>query len=84
MACWNAAPAAARDYLRILDPRAKYLETGVDAVLGGSWSGMINHADRRCYYLAHDLGLPRAMEVTITTVDLSMYDRLLRPGRTCH
>lgn len=26
---------------------------------------------------AHDLGLPRAMEVTITTVDLSMYDGLL-------
>ena len=32
-----------------------------------------NHAD----HLAHDLGLPRAMEVTITTVDLSMYDGLL-------
>jgi hypothetical protein len=28
-------------------------------------------------HLAHDLGLPRAMEVTITTVDLSMYDELL-------
>ena len=28
-------------------------------------------------HLAHDLGLPRAMEVTITTVDLSMYDQLL-------
>jgi hypothetical protein len=28
-------------------------------------------------HLRHDLGLPRAMEVVITTVDLSTYDRLL-------
>ena len=28
-------------------------------------------------HLAHDLGLPRAMEVVITNVDLSMYDGLL-------
>jgi hypothetical protein len=28
-------------------------------------------------HLTHDLGLPRAMEVMITTVDLSMYDELL-------
>ena len=69
---------AARDYLRILDLAAKQSETGVDAVLGRllEWNVPITPtvvAD----HLAHDLGLPRAMEVTITTVDLSMYDRLL-------
>ena len=70
--------SSARDYLRILDLAAKQSETGVDAVLGRllEWNVPITPtvvAD----HLAHDLGLPRAMEVTITTVDLSMYDRLL-------
>src|SRR5271157_1429685 len=69
---------AAKDYLRILDLAAKESETGVDAVLGRllEWNVPITPtvvAD----HLAHDLGLPRAMEVTITTVDLSMYDGLL-------
>ena len=69
---------AAKDYLRILDLAAKQSETGVDAVLSRllEWNVPITPtvvAD----HLAHDLGLPRAMEVVITTVDLSMYDRLL-------
>ena len=69
---------AVKDYLRILDLAAKESETGVDAVLGRllEWNVPITPtvvAD----HLAHDLGLPRAMAVTITTVDLSLYDRLL-------
>ena len=69
---------AAKDYLRILELAAKESETGVDAVLGRllEWNVPITPtvvAD----HLAHDLGLPRAMEVMITTVDLSMYDELL-------
>jgi len=69
---------AARDYLRILELAARESETGVDAVLGRllEWNVPITPtvvADD----LAHDLSLPRAMAVTITTVDLSMYDELL-------
>ena len=69
---------AAKDYLRILELAAKESETGVDVVLGRllEWNVPITPtvvAD----HLAHDLGLPRAMEVMITTVDLSMYDELL-------
>ena len=69
---------AAKDYLRILELAAKESEAGVDAVLGRllEWNVPITPtvvAD----HLAHDLGLPRAMEVMITTVDLSMYDGLL-------
>jgi hypothetical protein len=69
---------AARDYLRILELAAKESEAGVDAVLGRllEWNVPITPtvaAD----HLAHDLDLPRAMEVTITMVDLSMYDELL-------
>ena len=69
---------AAKDYLRILELAAKESETGVDAVLGRllEWNVPITPtvvAD----HLAHDLGLPRAMEVMITTVDLSIYDELL-------
>jgi len=69
---------AAKDYLRILELAAKQSESGVDAVLGRllEWNIPITPtvvAD----HLAHDLGLPRAMEVLITTVDLSMYDGLL-------
>ncbi len=69
---------AARDYLRILELAARESEAGVDVVLGRllEWNVPITPsvvAD----HLAHDMGLPRAMEVTITTVDLSMYDQLL-------
>jgi hypothetical protein len=69
---------AAKDYLRILEMAAKESETGVDVVLGRllEWNVPITPtvvAD----HLAHDLGLPRAMEVVITTVDLSIYDELL-------
>jgi hypothetical protein len=69
---------AAKDYLRILDLAAKESETGVDAVLGRllEWNVPITPtvvAD----HLRHDLGLPRAMEVNIAMVDLSMYDGLL-------
>jgi hypothetical protein len=69
---------AVRDYLRILELAAKESETGVDAVLGRllEWNVPITPtvvAD----HLAHDLGLPRAMAITITKVDLSLYDGLL-------
>lgn len=69
---------AVKDYLRILELAAKESETGVDTVLGQllEWNVPITPtvvAD----HLAHDLGLPRAMGVTITAVDLSMYDELL-------
>jgi hypothetical protein len=69
---------AARDYLRILELAARESEAGVDAVLGRllEWNVPITPtvvAD----HLAHDLDLPRAMAVTITMVDLSMYDELL-------
>jgi hypothetical protein len=69
---------AAKDYLRILELAAKESETGVDAVLGRllEWNVPITPtavAD----HLRHDLGLPRAMEVRIAMVDLSMYDGLL-------
>ena len=69
---------ASKDYLRILELAAKESESGVDAVLGRllEWNVPITPtvvAD----HLAHDLGLPCAMEVVITTVDLSMYDELL-------
>jgi hypothetical protein len=69
---------ASQDYLRVLELAAKESEAGVDAVLGRllEWNVPITPtavAD----HLAHDLGLPRAMEVTITTVDLSLYDQLL-------
>ena len=68
----------ARDYLRILELAARESESEVDAVLGRllEWKVPITPtvvAD----HLAHDLGLPRAMAVTIATVDLSMYDGLL-------
>jgi hypothetical protein len=71
---------AARDYLRILELAARESETGVDAVLGWllEWNVPITPtivAD----HLADDLDLPRAMAVTITTVDLSVYDGLLEP-----
>jgi hypothetical protein len=69
---------AARDYLRILELAARESESGVDAVLGRllEWNVPITPtvvAD----HLAHDLGLPQVMAVTIATVDLSFYDGLL-------
>ena len=76
---WKRAPAARPgDYLRILELAAKESETGVDAVLGRllEWNVPITPtvvAD----HLAHDLGLPRAMEVVIANVNLSTYDGLL-------
>jgi hypothetical protein len=69
---------AARDYLRILELAAKESETGVDAVLDRllDWNVPITPTVV-LEHLRHDLGLPRAMEVVITTVDLSSYDLLL-------
>ena len=69
---------AAQDYLRILELAAKESEAGVDAVLGRllEWNVPITPTIV-LEHLRHDLGLPRAMEVVITTVDLSSYDLLL-------
>jgi hypothetical protein len=69
---------AAKDYLRILELAAKESEAGVDAVLGRllEWGAPITPTVV-VEQLRHDLGLPRAMEVVVTTVDLSTYDHLL-------
>ncbi len=69
---------AAKDYLRILELAAKESEAGVDAVLGRllEWGVPITPTVV-LEHLRHDLGLPRAMEVVVTTVDLSTYDLLL-------
>ena len=69
---------AAKDYLRILELAAKESEAGVDAVLGRllEWDVPITPTVVE-EHLRHDQGLPRAMEVIITTVDLSAYDLLL-------
>jgi hypothetical protein len=69
---------AAKDYLRVLELAAKESEAGVDAVLGRllEWNVPITPTVV-AEHLRHDLGLPRAMEVVITTVDLSTYDLLL-------
>ena len=69
---------AAKDYLRILELAAKESEAGVDAVLVRllEWGVPITPTVVT-EHLHHDLGLPRAMEVVITTVDLSSYDLLL-------
>jgi hypothetical protein len=75
----SQSPArAAQDYLRILELAAKESESGVDAVLGRllEWNVPITPTVV-LEHLRHDLGLPRAMEVVITTVDLSSYDLLL-------
>ena len=55
---------AAKDYLRILELAAKESEAGVDAVLGRllEWNVPITPTVV-AEHLAHDLGLPRAMEV---------------------
>jgi len=72
---------AAKDYLRILELAAKESEAGVDAVLARllEWNVPITPTVV-LDHLRHDLGLPRAMEVFITTVDLSSYDLLLETG----
>jgi hypothetical protein len=69
---------AVKDYLRILELAAKESEAGVDAVLGRllEWGVPITPTVV-AEQLRHDLGLPQAMEVVITTVDLSTYDLLL-------
>jgi hypothetical protein len=69
---------AAKDYLRILELAAKESEAGVDAVLGRllEWGVPITPTVVE-EHLRHDLGLPRAMDVFITPVDLSIYDHLL-------
>jgi hypothetical protein len=81
--CYDAllshSPArASQDYLRILELAAKESEAGVDAVLGRllEWGVPITPTVV-LEHLRHDLGLPRAMEVVVTTVDLSTYDLLL-------
>jgi hypothetical protein len=68
----------AKDYLRILELAARESEAGVDAVLGRllEWGVPITPTAVE-EQLRHDLGLPRAMEVVIATVDLSSYDLLL-------
>jgi hypothetical protein len=69
---------AAKDYLRILELAAKESEAGVDSVLGRllEWDMPITPTVVE-EHLRHDLGLPRAMEVVISVVDLSTYDLLL-------
>jgi hypothetical protein len=72
---------AAKDYLRILELAAKESEAGVDAVLGGLLErGAPITPTVVVDQLRRDLGLPRAMEVVVTTVDLSSYDLLLETG----
>jgi hypothetical protein len=68
---------ASRDYLRILELAAKESEAGVDTVLGRllEWNVPITPTVVQ-EHVRHELGLPRAMEVIITTVDLSAYDLL--------
>jgi hypothetical protein len=69
---------AAKDYLRVLELAAKESEAGVDAVLGRllEWNVPITPTVVE-EHLRHDLGLPRAMEVVVSMVDLSTYDLLL-------
>ena len=72
---------AAKDYLRILELAAKESEAGVNAVLGRLLErGAPITPTVVVEQLRHDLGLPRAMEVVVTTVDLSTYDLLLETG----
>jgi hypothetical protein len=69
---------AAKDYLRILELAAKESEAGVDAVLGRLLERGVPLTPTVVEeQLRHDLGLPQAMAVAITPVDLSMYDLLL-------
>jgi hypothetical protein len=69
---------ASKDYLRVLELAAKESEVGVDAVLGRLLEGDVPITPTIVEeHLRHDLGLPRAMEVVISRVDLSTYDLLL-------
>jgi hypothetical protein len=69
---------ASRDYLRILELAAKESEAGVDTVLGRLLERDVPITPTVVQeQVRHELGLPRAMEVIITTVDLSTYDLLL-------
>jgi hypothetical protein len=69
---------AAKDYLRILELAAKESEAGVDAVLGRLLERDVPITPTIVEeHLRHDLGLPRAMEVVVSKVDLSTYDLLL-------
>jgi hypothetical protein len=69
---------AAKDYLRILELAAKESEAGVDAVLDRLLESKVPITPTVVEeQLHHDLGLPRAMEVIVTMVDLSSYDLLL-------
>ena len=82
----TAAPGrAAKDYLRILHLAAQESEAGVDAVLGRllEWDVPITPTVV-AEHLAPRPGLPRAMEVIITKVDLTMYDRLLESREDYH
>jgi hypothetical protein len=69
---------AAKDHLRVLELAARESEAGVDAVLGRllEWNVPITPTVVE-EHLRHDLGLPRAMEVIVSMVDLSTYDLLL-------
>ena len=69
---------AAKDYLRVLELAARESEAGVDVVLGRllEWGVPITPTIVE-EHLRHDLGLPRAMEVVVSAVDLSTYDLLL-------
>jgi hypothetical protein len=74
---YQGAQRAAKDYLRILELAAKESEAGVDAVLGRllEWGVPITPTVVE-EHLRHDLGLPRAMDVAISAVDLTTYDDL--------
>jgi hypothetical protein len=69
---------ASRDYLRILELAAKESEAGVDAILDRLLANQVPITPTIVEeQLRHDLGLPRAMDVVVTAVDLSTYDFLL-------
>jgi len=72
---------AAKDYLRIREMAATGSEAGVDAVLGRLLDGDVPITPTVvAEHLGRDLGLPRATEVVVTPVDLSLYDQLLETG----
>ena len=78
MPCARCPTRASQDYLRILELAAKESEAGTDAVLGRFLEGNVPITPTVVEaQLRHDLGLPRALEVVVTTVDLSTYDLLL-------
>ena len=72
---------AAKDYLRILESAAKESEAGVNAILGRLLDlECADYPDRRRGAPGSRPGTARAMEVVVTTVDLSLYDTLLETG----